>query len=558
MLKAERRVLTLPEALCSVLSGEAVPELYKIDSTVAGSDTKWEAGVRPMMYRVSRKTRTRSSPLAPFQALPAVPHSAPPPSKKPSDMPLSEWLVDQMQNKRCVMAAVPVDSTCVALSKSVACGSAEYWLQNLIDNANLFNEEKTHSFHSDNRTFFEANMLFEGVPSFLPEGNAYGLRIAELDSCLDAGLRVEVRKRPYAAVEEPVVFKEYNKQMSLCAKEMSFLLDMAKKGIAPCVVAAFYTYPTVSDVGSVDMGALPMAQAPVDYQKTTENGEVTALVVITQISTFNLGSIMTAIRNAPVEAKRDHLVGVLHSVCPSIFSVIRYMITPSDGYSVVKLNMTPDSIVFCPKLVASGNNWTLEGNGFMPVSQDFIDGVPKMTDFNAVFNTRVREASFSTETSFVMHSLILVAFARAKYGPVASGVMWSHLLSEDDPSGFVKAAKRMQSKQTNASAFLACLAANSDMRENPDLSKAMAELVSDMDFAVREGVIGSDGKLCVYTERQMFGKLVSVVSGAAFPDTHLFDTHVSDSEYSELAHVRALEAVKQSRRDRLARLTHTT
>ena len=117
-----------------------------------------------------------------------------------------------------------------------------------------------------------------------------------------------------------------------------------------------------------------------------------------------------------------------------------------------------------------------------------------------------------------------------------------------------KLMKSMQSKQTNASAFLAGLAANSDMREKPDLSKAMAELVSDMDFAVRDGVVGSDGKLSASPDRQMFGKLVSIVSGAAFPDTRLFDTEGDESEDSEVAHVRALEAVKQARLNRLAGL----
>jgi len=550
MLKAERRVLTLPEALCSVLSGEVVPELYNIESAITGPDSEWKPGARPMKYRVSRKVRARASPLKPASGI-TLDTS---PSKKPNSIPLADWVADQMQNKRGVLAAVPVNSTCVSLSKSAACGSAEFWLENFLANPSLFNEDKTRSFHSDNRTFFEANMLADGVPPFLPEGDAYGLRVSDLDSYLDAGLRVEVRKRPYAAAGEPVVFQEYNKQMSLCAKELSFLFEMAKKNIAPCVIAAFYTHSTPSETRSVDMGATPLSQVPADLQTVPKDGKVTALVITTQISTFSLGSLLDAIRNAPVESKRDHLIGVLQSACPSIFAVVRDMILPSDGYSMVKLNMTPESVVFCPKLVASESSWTLEGTGFMPVSQDYLDGVPKITDFNAVFTTRVREASFSAETSFVMHSMLLVAFARAQYGPVASGVMWSHLLFEQDPSGFLKAAKSMQSKQTNASAFLACLAANSDMREKPDLSKAMAELVSDMDFAVRDGVVGSDGKLSASPDRHMFGKLVSIVSGAAFPDTRLFDTEGKESEDSEVAHVRALEVVKQARLNRLAGL----
>ena len=59
---------------------------------------------------------------------------------------------------------------------------------------------------------------------------------------------------------------------------------------------------------------------------------------------------------------------------------------------------------------------------------------------------------------------------------------------------------------------------NPEMRENPELAKALAELVSDVDESVRNGVLSADGLLRM-PNRSMFGKLVSVVTGSASVDT---------------------------------------
>jgi hypothetical protein len=550
MLRFEKRVLSLPEAVCSVLNGEVVPQLYEIEASVAGPETKWTDGARVMTYRMKRKQRPRGSPLGPGRTA----TTGQTPTTKPPNVVAVEWIQKHLNTDRGVMASVPVEAKTVALSRSSACGHPSYWLENFMESADLFNENKTRRSHSNNRIVFEANMLAEGVPKFLPEGDAYDLKPADMDPYLDAGVRVEIRTLPYGAPDEPVRYPDNEKRMVLCAKELAFLFQMARKGVAPCVVAAFFTHGEDKVASGVEWGQSAMAYVSSDIQTAKPAADITSMVTVTQISTFSLGSLMQAINDAPVESRKNHLIGVLSGACSSVFSIVSEMISPEDGYSMVKLNMTPESVVFCPKLVASGESWTLHGTGFMPVSKDYLDGVPKLTDFNSVFTTRVRDASFSFETSFVMHSMLLVAFAHCTYGPHISDVLWSHLLDESDPSGFVKAARNMQSKPTNASAFLAYLAANSDMRENSDLSKAMAELVSDMDCAVRDGVVASDGSLSMHPERSMFSKLVGVVTGSALPDTCLFARDPNHDNSSEMLHARALETVKHARLKRLATL----
>ena len=185
MLRFDKRVLSLPEAVCSVLNGEVVPQLYEIEASVAGPETKWEDGARVMTYRMKRKQRPRGSPLGPGRTA----TTGQTPTTKPPNVVAVEWIQKHLNTDRGVMASVPVEAKTVALSRSSACGHPSYWLENFMESADLFNENKTRRSHSNNRLVFEANMLAEGVPKFLPEGDAYDLKPADMDPYLDAGVR---------------------------------------------------------------------------------------------------------------------------------------------------------------------------------------------------------------------------------------------------------------------------------------------------------------------------------------------------------------------------------
>ena len=541
MLQLEKRSLTLPEAVCSVLSGEIVPSVYDVDVDAAGPDTAWTPGVRTVLYKMKKKKR--QSPLAPVST-PLVSIAAA--STKPSGVMATEWIESHLSGMRGVVACIPGFPP-VAISTEFAVGNPDYWLTNFTNNPEMFNSAKTKRSLSKNRLVFEANLLSEGVPPFFPEGDAFGLKVADTDEFFDAGITVTLRKQPYGCKQEPVRFQSEAKRISLCASEMAYTMEMVERGLAPCVIAAFFTHTTDSEETQTDLGSKPLAV--LSSLSSPKRGEMTSLVTVTQISTFSLADLMNAINKAPVKSKQEHLVGVLSGVCGEVFACIREMTKVHEGRAMVKLNLTPESILFCPKLIANGDQWDLKGSGFMPMSQDYLDGVPKMTDFNAAFTTRVRGESYSAETSYIMHCMLLVAFTRATHGAYVSSVMWKHLLSEDS-SGFVKDAKTAQSKPTNASAFLAVLAANPEMRENPELAKALAELVSDVDEVVRHGVVSAEGALSMSPERSMFGKLVSVVTGSSFADTKLFE-HASEPDDSEQAHLRALEEVKNARLNRL-------
>ena len=538
MLHLERRNLTFAEAVCCVTNEELVASVYEVGVHAESTNAAWESESTRAKLWVRKRTNSQLMPATG----PIVTTSLC--SKKPACLTTSEWITNHVGTHQGVVSCIP-NRAAVAISREIACGTPDYWVSNFVKNHEMFNVKKTRRPYSANRLVFESNTLSSGVPAFLPEGDAFGLHPADTDEFLDAGISVTLRKDPYASKHEPVKFEDASKRALLCANELAYNMEMVERGLSPCIVAAFFMLAPKDEQVKFDVGSQPLAALSSSHRPTT--GDVAALVTVTQISTFSLADLMNAINSAPVKSKQEHLVSVLSGACQDLFACVRSMTQVHQRRAMVKLNLTPESVVFCPKLVASDERWNLEGVGFMPMSVDYLDGVPMITDFNAAFTTRIREESYSPETSYVMHCLLLVAFTRATQGPFVSTVLWKHLLSENDPSGFIKDAKAMQSKTTNAGAFLAVLAASPEMRENADVAKALAEVVSDMDEVVRRGVVSVDGTIGMPATRSMFSKLVSIVSASSCVDTKLFEItdEPDDVEQMHLRVLRELKALRQ-------------
>jgi len=465
-----------------------------------------------------------------------------------------------MIDEHGVLAAIPSvagrPSFTLLLDRAVSSGHPGFWMSRLMSSPEIFSPEKATRLHSDNRMMFEAVTLQDDNPDFFPEGDAYGCRRSDLDQLIDAGVKVEVRMNPYMSDDECVVVKDASKQRAAIAKEFAFMFEMSEKAVAPPVLAAFcdtqYEDNARKEWLNYSKPTMLVEHSNVMHRESPEQEPVRSVVVVSQVSTFSLGDMMAAMRDTPVEARREHLSRVIEDSCGAVFDKIKQMCEQSRGGALVKLNMTPDNVVFCPKLVDGEDGWKLDGFGHMPVSKTHIDGVPHLTDFNSVLTTRIREESHSYDTSYVMHSMLLVAFARSQYGPGGSDVLWKHLLADGDPSGFVAATREMKSSATNASSFIASLADNFDMREFPALSKALDDTVSDMNCVVTNGVVDKNNDLSMNVGTSMFEKLVCIVTNSASVDTLIFARHEGVlQERMEVDIVRALEDVKLARAERL-------
>tara|TARA_B110000046_G_scaffold167824_2_gene185761 strand:+ start:3419 stop:4489 length:1071 start_codon:yes stop_codon:yes gene_type:complete len=352
--------------------------------------------------------------------------------------------------------------------------------------------------------------------------------------------------------------------------ELAMQFSAAERGIAPAVLACFFSHSPCMEVDSDDKAGQwdaydrPKQKVDACALDNNEPRGIRSLMTINQISTFSLDDLMVEIRRAPVQSRRDHLVSVMKTVCKSVFKKIRQLSSVHKGYAMVKLNMTPASVVFCPELRAnSEGNWTLDGSGYMPISDSYLDGVPFIVDYNSMFTTRVRESSHSFETAYAMACMVLVAFSRAQHGTAVSDVLWQHLTDDSDPSGFVESIRSISARSTNTSAFLACIAANADMRELPEVSKALSGVVSDMDVIVRESIVNSDGSMR-RSDTPVFTKLVSLVTGSSDVDTRIFSSPFESTalqgidDQVEAENLSALNTVKQLRLERLAAAEHSS
>lgn len=227
--------------------------------------------------------------------------------------------------------------------------------------------------------------------------NRYGRPLDQLDRFSDAGLRVSVQRRPYwGAGREQLRVQE---QELACAREAVHTLREAERGVAPCVLAMFCSGGDRARVAGEWRRLRRPNMAAVAEVVAAEGAPVENLVTVQQVSTFSLADVMSDLREAQSKARREQLKSVLRRACEMALEQTFKMCEPHEGFGIAKLNMMPETVVFCPELVASGSSWTLEGIGHRPMSDEHLDGVAKLSGFDAVLTTRVPESHYSVDTS---------------------------------------------------------------------------------------------------------------------------------------------------------------
>lgn len=403
-----------------------------------------------------------------------------------------------------VAASLP--GHCVILDSKETSGAPDFWMRSIWTNASAFNPAKTAI--DGSKLKYEAITLHGSTLDFLPDGDAFGMGVADADEFVDSGVQLEIREQPG--------------RQAACS-ELALLMFAAKAGVAPAVIAAFF--------GKREVGPRP-------------------LMVLSQLSTFSLGTMLSAYAATPAGAEREHMRVSLFASLPLVFAKLKEL--SREDVRVVKLNASPKNVVFCPKLAESTEGWRLQGVGYQPVSDSLVDGLPMLIDYNPTWVCRLRSDAHSPQLSYVMHGLLLTAFARAEHGAAASGVIVEALLAKDDPTGFVKALDEVQAASTNASGFLSAMAATAELRETPDVSKAIAECVCNLDSVVRKSVSVRAGTLEADAGTRLFGKVVALVSGLAEPDTCVFAAADASELLAEAEQLAAMRAVKMVRRRRLA------
>jgi len=467
MSRADDNILTIGEAIRFVCTGDRGTWIHSVEVTKTDNST----------------TTLINMPVPCFE--------------KPYGLTLFEWLKHQIDDTCGVLSCI-AGYTAVSFSKEICAGAPEFWMYNLIKYEDIFNVTKTRTSSCNHSWTFEFNSFYQKAPPFMADGESYGLQVGETDKLFDAGISVTVRSCPYATNADFIKVDDYTKRISLCVTEIAYLLEMAERTVAPCVMACFFTRQMNSQQMLMNVGTQPTAITCQNTTTRARGGEITGIVTIRQISTFTLSDLMSSINVATLHTRRMRFVRLLRDACPRVFSTIRKMAGVHNGRALVKLNMTPDTVVFCPELTADGKDWRVDGIAYMPTSKDFLDGVPKLVDFNAVFSTRISKKCMCLEVSYIMHSVLLVACTRAKYGKYISDVLLDFLTNS-----ISKDLDGIKSRPAAATAFLQAVLDDKHFKTTPGVEVATAEVVDFMHNVVSTGAISRDFQ---------FDKLTSILT----------------------------------------------
>lgn len=478
-------------------------------------------------FRGTKHTKTQiCSPLNPKRS--ASCDIRPNPNTKPPSLSACEWIIGVMK-KGGVVAAFPKTTErngVVALDEKTESGMSAFWIENLLANYHVFNNKK-NTLRVDTYTI-EAITLQSKLPDFIPNGLVYGHNSSSLDEYIDGGVKVAITEMPYMNEKSIVRVDTLQDQIDACALELAHNTAFSSRGISPCLIAGFYSQRGERAPQNSKHSHAFIARERVD-----------TLVLVSQISTFTLDDLMKAVKHAPVVTKRAHMENVLLSACEGVFKQIKEMCKCVDGFSTIKLNMTPETVVFSPKLCGTEDDtWRLQGVGYMPISPSYLDGEPKLTTFNAFLTRRISEDCHDFNLSFVFQSLILLAFTRAIHGPQICDIVFQHIRSSEDPVGF-QASVAAISKNYNKD-FFAEIAKTQIPATNTGMIKAVDSFVDDMK-EIQNSKDLLNGRVCC--DKPFFQGIVKCMISCSEADTRLFSSCFQD-ENEEMRVYNALKEVK--------------
>ena len=150
-------------------------------------------------------------------------------------------------------------------------------------------------------------------------------------------------------------------------------------------------------------------------------------VVVSQLHSFRLSDLLAA-RNAaladPLRTEATFDATIFESTA-AIVRKLRALATNR----VVKLNVTADSVVFCPRLAGGddgddgGESLSESGYGFDGMQS--VRGLPYLRCFDLEFTKRVPNSidSYSADSAYVLMTAVLLTTVRAEFGGSAARLM---------------------------------------------------------------------------------------------------------------------------------------
>jgi hypothetical protein len=218
---------------------------------------------------------------------------------------------------------------------------------------------------------------------------------------------------------------------------------------------------------------------------------------------------------------------------------------------ILKLNMTANSIVFCPRL-HEAENGNLEEHGYGYDGLQSIKGIPYINEFDGRFCKKIPQAvtGYNADCAYLLMTLVLVADVKAAYGLASSKLMFHKLLGRttsgaDVPVdelppdfegiGLVQASR--QARQPNCmaqfcAALKATLSSYEDNDPEPSMRVIQEELTKDLSDVVQSQVLQSlwRGGAEDFAARKLFTTLVGHLQDSTDVSTDVFNPEVPANE----------------------------
>ena len=272
--------------------------------------------------------------------------------------------------------------------------------------------------------------------SWFPAGAVYGMEPGAIDALIHYGLAVTVRRFEEAGHEPTLRAQEQQ-----VAAEAHLLLQAAAHGLAP----ATFAFMLVHD-GDDYAAAAPEAA------RSDASRRLAGTVAVTQTHSYRLSDMLHAYTELDASANhqraREQVVGAVGAIAAKVRALA--------GLRVLKLNVTPDTIVFCPELVedAEGSgDWELRGFSFRTSDAQHVPpGQPHLWDFDARLCKRCDSAEgYVPDFAFALSMLVLLATVRAQCGLGAYALVRDALMG--DLGGLPRVLDRMRAERQAVEAF---------------------------------------------------------------------------------------------------------
>ena len=379
-----------------------------------------------------------------------------------SALSLREWVLRAIGTEaRGVLCAWPAapglkslpNDRIMALDAHSNLGKSSWWMKQL--RATKFSNLDSHVLIGTQASTTVYRVGGEPLLSwnFFPSGRNYGMDSGEIDAFLHFGLAVTVQR---AAAEHAT--KSMEAQLAAIAIPTYLELEAASVGLAPPV---FATFPIFNDA----------------------TNSVTGSLIASQLHTFTLADMLEAHASLRPEDNAKLVLQQLRDASVEIASKLRRL---AQG-SILKLNMTPHTIAFCPKLSieegGDGESWSLSGFGFkVGDKKELIAGKPHFTNFHSPVCKRLSMVP-DVDSAFVLMTAVLLESVQAEFGGVAARIMRDAML-EDGGRDAAVVSKAVESAQASSCAGLGggggFLESAQRLFGSPVVNQAMAEFAQSL------------------------------------------------------------------------------